>query len=61
MEKVEAGSVWVGGTSREKFVVITVSEVSGNTWVHYRTENTNKEYSCYLDSFIQRFSRHVNS
>jgi hypothetical protein len=60
MEKVAAGSIWVGSNSREKFVVITVSEVDGHTWVHYRTEKTNKEYSCYIESFLQRFTEHVN-
>lgn len=51
------GSRWWSGTDK-RFVVINVTEVEGNTWVHYRDEKGSepKEYSCYLESFLDRFT-----
>ena len=41
------------------FRVLDVVEVENNTWVHYIEENVKEpnEYSCYLESFIQRFRK----
>jgi len=55
---VKEGSKWTGGD--DKFHVIHVIELEGHTWVHYIKENVqdhelNREYSCYLESFLQRF------
>jgi hypothetical protein len=58
---VKEGSLW--GTADGKFFrVLSVTEIEGNTWVHYREDKGIKvpviqcrEYSCYLESFITRF------
>lgn len=55
--KVEIGSVWWGGEDN-KFIVLAVVEQEGHTWVHYRDDKSsgiNREYSCYIESFLQRF------
>ena len=58
---VKEGTVWCAGDDK-RFRVISVSEVEGNTWVFYREEPKKyvpasecKEYSCYMESFVQRF------
>ena len=60
---VEAGSLWSGGD--KFFRVLSVTEVDGHTWVHYREDRgikvpaiECKEYSCYLESFESRFRQH---
>ena len=56
---VKEGSKWTGTGDNIKFRVIHVIEIEGHTWVHYIKENapedSNREYSCYLESFLQRF------
>jgi hypothetical protein len=56
---VKEGSKWVGSNSSDKFHVIHVIELDGHTWVHYIKENSpeheNREYSCYMESFLLRF------
>ena len=61
--QVKAGTLWEG-SGRSKFIVISVTEVEGHTWVYYR-DNSNKtaeprEYSCYEESFVQRFKPLLN-
>lgn len=54
--KVQEGSRWWSSNGK-KFTVIHVLEQEGHVWVHYRDESKEpKEYSCYLESFILRFS-----
>lgn len=57
---VKEGSIWA--SVDKKFRVISVTEVDGHAWVHYREElgikvptKECKEYSCYLESFVLRF------
>jgi len=54
---VKVGSKWVGVS--DTFRVIHVIELDGHTWIHYIKENasedTNREYSCYEESFLSRF------
>lgn len=60
--QVKAGSWWVG-TNCKKFVVISVTKIDEHTWVHYRDDSRTgepREYSCYEESFIQRFSLFLN-
>lgn len=59
---VKEGSIWWAGDAK-KFRVISVVEAAGHTWVHYREEPQKwkplselNEYSCYQESFVQRFS-----
>lgn len=58
---VKEGSLWWAG-DQKKFRVISVVEADGHTWVYYREEPRRwapiselKEFSCYLESFTQRF------
>ena len=58
---IKEGSLWWGGETK-KFRVLSVTEVDGHTWVHYREDKGMKvpateckEYSCYLESFEHRF------
>jgi hypothetical protein len=55
---VKVGSKWAG-TQNDEFYVIHVIELDGHTWVHYRkakeSEDPIREYSCYEESFLQRF------
>ena len=59
---VKEGSLW-RSTDDKRFRVIHVVEQDGHTWVHYRDETRGPfvkdtlEYSCYIESFIQRFTR----
>ena len=58
---IKEGSKWGTGTGK-KFIVLHVIEQEGHTWVHYRDENKSsseegsREYSCYAESFLNRFS-----
>lgn len=62
-ELIEPGSTW-SSTDFAKFQVISVSEIEGHTWVYYRKlnvpEDECREYSCYAESFLHRFSRIIN-
>lgn len=49
------GSKWAGVSDRERFHVVDTIELEGHTWVHYINETTAQEYSCYVESFLQRF------
>jgi hypothetical protein len=53
---VKQGSRWTDNVNKV-FHVIDVVELEGNTWVHYILEDKNdpKEFSCYVESFLQRF------
>jgi hypothetical protein len=53
---IKEGSRWWAADSK-RFVVLHTIEQDGKTWVHYRDEKGNppKEYSCYKESFLQRF------
>ena len=61
MTNVKIGSLW-RTTDDKKFRVINVVEANGHTWVHYRNElkgfnqTQANEYSCYVESFVERFS-----
>lgn len=63
---VEQGSLWAG-SERDLFRVLSVTEVDGHTWVHYRQDRGHyssteglREYSCYLESFLLRFRQVPN-
>lgn len=55
---VKVGSKWVGN-GNDRFRVLHVIELEGHTWIHYikdnATEDSNREYSCYEESFLTRF------
>lgn len=54
------GSKWSGTDCRDVFHVINTVEIDGHTWVYYikdinKETNEIREYSCYVESFLQRF------
>jgi hypothetical protein len=60
--QIKSGSMWASNNSK-KFVVISVTEVDGHSWVHYRDDGRTdapREYSCYEESFMQRFTPILN-
>lgn len=48
------GSKWWGGNDKS-FRVESIVELEGKTWVHYIELGSDKKYSCYLESFLERF------
>ena len=58
---VNVGSIW-RTTEDRQFMVLSVVEDNGHTWVHYREHDMKrptlecKEYSCYEESFLARFT-----
>jgi hypothetical protein len=64
MLNVKEGSKWTDGHGNV-FHVLSVNTVEDHEWVHYIKEEHNKllerlpgenEYSCYLESFVSRFT-----
>jgi len=57
---IDRGSKWQS-TDGSVFQVIAVVEAEGNNWVHYRRIESEyeepKEFSCYTESFLERFHR----
>ena len=51
---VKEGSKWT--STEDSFVVLHTVEIDDHIWVHYRKENNEREYSCYLESFLERFT-----
>ncbi len=53
----EPGTKW-WSTEGKKFHVIHRIELEGKIWIHYIREDkeNSQEYSCYEESFLQRFS-----
>jgi hypothetical protein len=56
--KPKDGSRWWGGNDTFFRVLHTV-EIDGHVWIHYVKENSvpAEEYSCYIESFLQRFNK----
>jgi hypothetical protein len=50
------GSKWTGNVG-DIFHVLHTIELEGKTWIHYIKEDSKdpREYSCYLESFLERF------
>lgn len=48
------GSRWASIT--ETFIVLHTIELNGHMWIHYRLESSDREYSCYVESFLERFT-----
>ena len=55
---IKQGSCWTGSDHNKKFVVINEIVIEGVVWVHYRDAvgDPPKEYSCYRESFLSRFT-----
>ena len=58
MKTPKDGSKWTGAAG-ERFHVLHTIKIEDKTWVHYIKENAKeretREYSCYLESFLERF------
>ena len=56
---IKQGSKWDDGKGKI-FRVIQIVQIEGHTWIHYindsLSENENREYSCYQESFTSRFN-----
>ncbi len=57
--EIKEGSRWAGSDYKQKFIVLSVVETENKVWVHYRDEvgDPPREYSCYKDSFLSRFTK----
>lgn len=57
---INKGSIWQS-TDGRKFQVISEIDVDGTKWVHYRRIDSEydepKEFSCYTESFLSRFTK----
>jgi hypothetical protein len=54
---IKEGTKWDGGNGKVFVVISDEIFTDENIWIHYRTETGNppNEYSCYKESFLQRF------
>lgn len=53
-QKVLPGSNWLSVDGRQ-FRVQSLIELDGNIWVYYTNAQTGAEFSCWVDSFLQRY------
>jgi hypothetical protein len=53
---IKEGSTWETVNS-DKFRILHVIELDNRTWVHYYSVKQDIEYSCLLESFLERFSQ----
>jgi hypothetical protein len=53
---IAEGSIWESVNS-DKFRILHVIKLEGRTWVHYYSVKQHIEYSCLLESFLERFSQ----
>lgn len=55
---IDKGSVWASADGRT-FQVIDQIRVEGKDWIHYRRIDSEyeepKEFSCFVESFLDRF------
>ena len=57
----KVGSKWTGQNGYIIFRVLNTIELDNHVWVHYcDNDNGEKEYSCYVESFLARFTEVVN-
>jgi hypothetical protein len=55
------GSRWTGPDNYVIFRVLHTIELDGHTWIHYcREDNGDQSYSCYVESFLERFREILN-
>ena len=58
---LKIGSKWTDQNGHTKFRVLHTIELDGHMWVHYcDNDNGEKEYSCYVESFLTRFTEIIN-
>lgn len=58
----KVGSRWTGNSNYVIFRVLHIVEMDGHTWVHYCNEdNGDSAYSCYVESFLERFRETISN
>ncbi len=55
METVKPQTNWSSSEGRVFTVLHVIRDEHGNDWVHYRNQD-GKEFSCYQESFLSRFT-----
>jgi len=59
MSNITPGSIWSAVNGIE-FRVLSVVNVNGQEWVHYISVDTGLEFSCWTESFVNRFREDTN-
>ena len=54
--KIEVQSRWRDGEGNCFQIIHLVEDEQGHEWVHYRRERDAMEFSCWTESFLQRFT-----
>jgi len=52
---VEPTQIWTDSGSNEFTVLHVMPDKDGHVWIHYR-DSKGQEYSCYQESFLERFT-----
>jgi len=62
MVEIKMGTRWTSSDSNVFHVMSVVECQDGHTWVHYEQDgiNESKTFSCWLDSFVLRFTPILN-
>ncbi len=58
---IDIGSIWTTSDSKSFKVQKTEKDKSGKVWVFYQSNDTQKEYSCYEEAFVSRFTLFDNN
>lgn len=54
---VKEGQIWIDSSFKQFMIIHVYKDQQGHDWVHYRNDGEPcKEYSCWVDSFLERFS-----
>ncbi len=56
----EKNQLWQSLAENLTFRIIDTPLIDGKKWVYYVNEKNGREYSCYEESFVNRFSPIVN-
>ena len=57
---IEVGDSYKDVNGKKFVVVHLVQDLAGHNWVHYRNQQTGDEYSCWEESFLERFSKDIS-
>lgn len=54
--KIEVQSRWADTQGNRFQIIHVITDDAGHEWVHYRRERDAEEFSCWTESFLQRFT-----
>jgi hypothetical protein len=57
---MKIGSTWQS-SDRTAFIVENVETINNQTWIFYKNEKTQQQYSCLKDAFTNRFQEQLNN